>query len=89
MDAVLVHCNAGVSRAPTVVIAFLMIHQKLNYKEAFELVKKHRQQIKLNEGFKLEEIESGKIWWMAWNAEWHQRIWRQSKQNILEASKNI
>ena len=53
------------------VIAFLMIQQKLKYKEAFELVKKHRQHIKLNEGFQkqLEEMELGKIGEMIWNAE--------------------
>ncbi|XP_026271980.1 dual specificity protein phosphatase 19 [Frankliniella occidentalis] len=48
---VLVHCNAGVSRAPTVVIAFLMSYKGLTFNEASEYVKKKRPASKPNAGF--------------------------------------
>ncbi|KAK3931174.1 tRNA pseudouridine synthase-like 1 [Frankliniella fusca] len=48
---VLVHCNAGVSRAPTVVIAYLMTFKGLKFNEASALVKEKRPASKPNAGF--------------------------------------
>lgn len=48
---ILVHCNAGVSRAPTIVIAYLMKENKMRLKEAYDLVKSVRPCIRPNDGF--------------------------------------
>ncbi|KAI3662591.1 hypothetical protein MP638_000701 [Amoeboaphelidium occidentale] len=48
---ILVHCNAGVSRAPSIVIAYLILKRGMSYDEAFNLVKAARPCIKPNEGF--------------------------------------
>ena len=48
---ILVHCNAGVSRAPTIVIAYLIVHCKMSFKNAFEIVKIARPCIRPNDGF--------------------------------------
>lgn len=57
---ILVHCNAGVSRAPTIVIAYLMKKFNMKLKEAYELVKSVRSSIRPNDGFmkSLKEYES-------------------------------
>ncbi|XP_042894922.1 dual specificity protein phosphatase 19 isoform X2 [Parasteatoda tepidariorum] len=56
---VLVHCNAGVSRAPTIVIAYLMKTNHMALKEAFNFVKSIRPYIRPNDGFMrvLEDYE--------------------------------
>jgi protein-tyrosine phosphatase len=51
---VLVHCNAGVSRAPTICVAYLMKKLKISYDDAFELVKDARPAIEPNPGFTLQ-----------------------------------
>ncbi|XP_053326976.1 dual specificity protein phosphatase 19 [Spea bombifrons] len=48
---VLVHCNAGVSRAPALIIGFLMHKDKLSFARAFSLVKNSRPAICPNPGF--------------------------------------
>lgn len=48
---VLVHCMAGVSRSPTLVIAYLMHSLKKNLKEAYLYVLSRRRIIHPNEGF--------------------------------------
>ncbi|XP_043254144.1 dual specificity protein phosphatase 19 [Colletes gigas] len=48
---ILVHCNAGVSRSPTIVISYLTLCEKLSYDDAYNKVKKLRNCIKPNEGF--------------------------------------
>ncbi|XP_053554517.1 dual specificity protein phosphatase 19 [Bombina bombina] len=48
---VLVHCNAGVSRAPAIVIGFLMCKDELHFSEAFSIVKNARPVIHPNAGF--------------------------------------
>ena len=56
---VLVHCNAGVSRSASVVIAYLMRYYSMNYEEAFKFVKTKRSFIRPNVGFveQLKEYE--------------------------------
>lgn len=48
---VLVHCNAGVSRAPSVVIAHLMALYGHSYEQALQLVLQKRTYIRPNAGF--------------------------------------
>lgn len=59
-ENILVHCNAGVSRSPAIVIAYLMIHIKLSYDEAYSKVKEARSCIRPNDGFikQLRSIEN-------------------------------
>lgn len=56
---VIVHCAGGISRSPTLVIAYLMIQNKWNYEEAFNFVKRKRPHIEPNIGFirQLKELE--------------------------------
>lgn len=55
----LVHCQMGCSRAPTVVIAYLMKHKGLKLSEAYNLVLERRPIIEPNPGFwrQLERYE--------------------------------
>ncbi|KFO83906.1 Dual specificity protein phosphatase 19, partial [Buceros rhinoceros silvestris] len=48
---VLVHCNAGVSRAAAVVTGFLMYAERLSFASAFSMVKKARPAACPNPGF--------------------------------------
>jgi len=48
---VLVHCTAGVSRSPTIVIFFIMKEYGMSYEDAFSTVEKCRECISPNEGF--------------------------------------
>lgn len=50
-ENILVHCNAGVSRSPAIIISYLMTAEKLLYNDAYEKVRKLRNCIKPNEGF--------------------------------------
>jgi protein-tyrosine phosphatase len=56
---VYVHCLAGISRSASIVIAYLMNSQKIYYKQAFNLVKEKRPNVKPNQGFvkQLREFE--------------------------------
>lgn len=58
----LVHCSGGVSRSPSVVIAYLIMHYNQTYEEAFNLVKRVRPGIKPNKGFvtQLIDLDSNK-----------------------------
>eukprot|EP00158_Paraphelidium_tribonemae_P006786 Partr_v1_DN27973_c1_g1_i4_m11662 putative DSPc len=47
----LVHCNAGISRAPFIVIAYLIKYRDMPLSEAYDLVKQKRPAIRPNEGF--------------------------------------
>ncbi|KAK8743046.1 hypothetical protein OTU49_001501 [Cherax quadricarinatus] len=53
---VLVHCNAGVSRSASIVIAYLMRHYSMSFDEAFRFVKSKRSFIRPNPGF-LEQLK--------------------------------
>lgn len=48
---VYVHCNAGVSRSASFVIAYLMRELAMTFEEAFTFVKQKRPQIMPNHGF--------------------------------------
>jgi len=49
--AVLVHCNAGVSRSATVVLGYLMFTNRLSLEESMQILKEARPHVKPNEGF--------------------------------------
>lgn len=57
---VMVHCAAGMSRSPTLVIAYLMIANQWTYEEAFGFVKRKRPLAEPNIGFvrQLKELET-------------------------------
>ncbi|XP_052038755.1 dual specificity protein phosphatase 19 [Apodemus sylvaticus] len=59
---VLVHCNAGVSRAAAIVIGFLMSSEELAFTSALSLVKEARPSICPNPGFmeQLRTYQGGK-----------------------------
>lgn len=48
---ILIHCNAGVSRSSSVVIAYLMLLKNYDYIESYNIVKSKRSCIKPNSGF--------------------------------------
>ncbi|XP_005188520.2 dual specificity protein phosphatase 19 [Musca domestica] len=56
---VLVHCNAGVSRSASVVIAYLMKYQHMDFDMAYRYVKSRRECIQPNAGF-LKQLRSFK-----------------------------
>jgi protein-tyrosine phosphatase len=56
---VIVHCAAGMSRSPTLVLAYLMIENKWRYEEAYNYMKTKRPHINPNIGFikQLKQLE--------------------------------
>lgn len=48
---VYIHCNAGISRSPSIIIAYVMKYLKLDFKSAYKFVKNTRLTIKPNTGF--------------------------------------
>lgn len=54
---VLVHCQAGVSRSASVVIAFLIKKFKVSFEKAFKFVQSKRKVVNPNEGFQLRLVE--------------------------------
>lgn len=57
---ILVHCNAGVSRSTTIVIAYLILKCNYNFDDAYEWIKSKRNSIRPNDGFvrQLREISA-------------------------------
>lgn len=51
---VFVHCQAGMSRSPTIVIGYLLKNEGMDYETAFEFVKKRRARIGPNKGFRTQ-----------------------------------
>ena len=59
-NSVLVHCNKGISRSPSIVIAYLLQKRIFDtYEEAYEYVKSKRPKSCPNEGFiqQLKQVE--------------------------------
>lgn len=56
-ENVLVHCVAGISRSPAIVIAFLMRHANMKMNEAYELVKRKRSIVSPNFNFMGQLLE--------------------------------
>jgi dual specificity MAP kinase phosphatase len=50
-ERVLVHCVAGISRSPAIVISFLMRYAHMNMNDAYELVKTKRSIVSPNLNF--------------------------------------
>ncbi|XP_023676391.1 dual specificity protein phosphatase 5 isoform X3 [Paramormyrops kingsleyae] len=48
---VLVHCEAGISRSPTICMAYIMKTKRLHLEEAFDFIKQRRALISPNFGF--------------------------------------
>ncbi|KAJ5067936.1 dual specificity protein phosphatase [Anaeramoeba ignava] len=55
---VYVHCDAGISRSPTIIIYYLMKSQKKTLKEAFDFVKERRTAIRPNISFFKQLLKS-------------------------------
>lgn len=51
IGSILVHCSMGISRSPTIVIAFVMMKFKYPFSKAYNLVRKKRPIICPNFGF--------------------------------------
>jgi len=49
--AVFVHCQSGMSRSATVVLAYLMRHRKMGFGDAYAFLKARRSIVAPNEGF--------------------------------------
>lgn len=49
--SVLVHCQMGISRSATIIIAYLMYSQRLMFKDAYDMVKSKRSIVAPNFGF--------------------------------------
>jgi len=56
-ENVLVHCGEGISRAPTIVLAYLIKSKKYNLASAFMYLKKKRPVINPNNGFMRQLIK--------------------------------
>ena len=50
-DKIFIHCAAGMSRSPTIVIAYIMWKRKLRLNEAIKFVKEKRSIISPNDNF--------------------------------------
>lgn len=57
---VLIHCNAGVSRAAAIVIGFLMTFEEMEFTRALSLVKSARPSICPNPGF-VEQLRAYRV----------------------------
>ena len=53
-NKVLVHCQMGISRAPTIVIAFLIKHKLMSFEDALSLVKNKSPSADPNLGFLIQ-----------------------------------
>lgn len=58
---ILVHCAKGISRSPTVVIAYLMYSRHLSYDDAYAFVQSRRPCIYPNTGFVCQLMDYGKV----------------------------
>lgn len=58
-EKVLVHCAAGVSRSATIVIAYIMATHKIDFENAYNLVRQRRRCIYPNDGFRRQLKQAG------------------------------
>lgn len=56
-EKILVHCVAGISRSPAIVIGFLMRYAKMNMNEAYDFVKRKRSIVSPNLNFMGQLLE--------------------------------
>lgn len=54
---VLIHCRAGVSRSPTIVIAYMMKYHRMRFAEALDIVTSKRAQALPNTGFREQLLQ--------------------------------
>lgn len=54
---VLIHCNAGISRSASIVLAYLLGIHRMKYEDAYELLKTARSNIRPNDGF-VQQLKS-------------------------------
>ncbi|CAG8505659.1 11233_t:CDS:2 [Diversispora eburnea] len=54
---ILVHCQLGISRSSSIVIAYLMKYQKMSFEDAYKFVTSKRPAIRPNVGFRKQLIE--------------------------------
>ena len=56
-NALLIHCKCGVSRSPTVLLAYLVHVRRMTLSAALNLVRKRRRRIRPNVGFFLQLLQ--------------------------------
>lgn len=56
-ERIFVHCQAGISRSPAIVIAYLIYREKMTYEQAKAFVKERRRCINPNSGFESQLIK--------------------------------
>lgn len=54
---ILIHCYGGISRSPTITIAYLIKKMKMTFEDAFNMVKAIKSDINPNEGF-IEKLQT-------------------------------
>ena len=54
---IVIHCYKCISRAPTLVIGYLMIYEKFSFEKAFDFVKGKKNDIDPNVGFLIQLME--------------------------------
>jgi protein-tyrosine phosphatase len=61
-EGVLVHCQQGVSRSPSIVIAYLIRNHGMSYESALAFVRRKRACVKPNPGFARALVEWEQSW---------------------------
>jgi protein-tyrosine phosphatase len=54
---ILIHCSQGISRSPTIVIAYLIKKYSKNYTDIYNYIKEKREIIEPNDGFKKQLLK--------------------------------
>ncbi|CAB4419244.1 unnamed protein product [Rhizophagus irregularis] len=81
---ILVHCQAGISRSPTVMIAYIMKTRKMSYDDAFNHVQSKRpvicpnlgfrEQLKLYESLGCQNLKTNPKYWRFLVKKWGDRL---------------